>query len=295
MRPLHGRVARVAAFDCNVLLAGETGSGKDRVAHALHRLSRRRDKPLVTVNCAALPEQLVESELFGFERGAFTGAAAAHPGKFTLAEGGTLFLDEIGDMPRAAQAKILRVVEGHEYFRLGGSRPVACDVRLIAATHQDLGKLCERGEFRLDLYFRLNVARIDLPPLREHPEDIVPLAERFLAECCAGAGRECASLDAPARKALGAYAWPGNVRELRNVIETALIEARGSQVGVDDLPAHIGRWTEGPAKPDERTRLESVLRDTHWNKSMAARELHWSRMKLYRKLREYRLDLDGRA
>jgi DNA-binding NtrC family response regulator len=290
MRLLHQRIARVAAFDSNVLLVGETGSGKERVARALHGLSRRRDKPLVTINCAALPEHLVESEMFGYERGAFTGAHSACPGKFALAEGGTLFLDEIGDMPRAAQAKILRVIEGHEYFRLGGARPIHSDVRLIAATHQDLEALCARGDFRADLYFRLNVARIDLPALRERPGDIIPLAEQFLRECCELVRRSRITLSPAVRMALRAYQWPGNVRELHNAVETAFIDAEGRSIELRDLPGKIVRWAEGAAQPaQERLRLESALRRTRWNKSEAARELNWSRMKLYRKLREYSL------
>ncbi len=290
MKHLRRRIARIAAFDSNVLLVGETGSGKERVARAVHRLSRRSGKPLVIINCAALPEHLVESELFGYERGAFTGAHAACPGKFALAEGGTLFLDEIGDMPRAAQAKILRVIEGHEYFRLGGSRAIPTDVRLIAATHQDLEALSARGEFRLDLYFRLNVARIDVPALREHPGDILSLAEQFVRECCQAAHRPLIALSPAVGCALRAYQWPGNVRELRNAVETAIIDATGTAIEPRDLPGRIVRWIESAAKPlDERLQLESALRRTRWNKSEAARELHWSRMKLYRKLREYSL------
>ncbi|HYL17324.1 MAG TPA: sigma-54 dependent transcriptional regulator [Burkholderiales bacterium] len=290
---LRRRIARVAAFDSNVLLLGETGSGKECAARAVHRLSRRRNKPLISINCAALPEHLIESELFGYERGAFTGAQTAYVGKFGLADGGTLFLDEIGDLPLAAQAKILRAIEGHEYFRLGGSRAIRCDVRLIAATHRDLDAMCARGEFRLDLYFRLNVARIDVPALRERRSDILSLAEQFVSEACESMRGSCLGFSPEARAALQAYGWPGNVRELRNAVETALICAEGEVIELRDLPAHILRWMERSATPgDERTLLVSTLRNTRWNKSEAARELRWSRMKLYRKLGQYRLQPD---
>jgi DNA-binding NtrC family response regulator len=290
---LRKRIARVAAFDSNVLLLGETGSGKECAARAVHRLSRRRNKPLISINCAALPEHLIESELFGYERGAFTGAQTAYAGKFGLADGGTLFLDEIGDLPLTAQAKILRAIEGHEYFRLGGSRAIRCDVRLIAATHRDLDAMCARGEFRLDLYFRLNVARIDVPPLRERSSDILSLAEQFVAEACESMRGSCVGFSPEARAALQAYGWPGNVRELRNAVETALICAEGEVIELRDLPAQMLRSMQRSALPaDERTLLMSALRRTRWNKSEAARELRWSRMKLYRKLEQYQLQAD---
>jgi DNA-binding NtrC family response regulator len=290
MRHLRRQVARIAAHDANVLIVGESGSGKERVARALHRLSRRSSKPMIVLNCAALPDSLVESDLFGYERGAFTSAHAAYPGKFSLANGGVLFLDEIGDMPCAMQAKILRIIEGHEYYRIGATQPVRSDVRLIAATHRDLEALCETGQFRHDLYFRLNVARIDVPPLRERVPDIVPLAQQALRELCGGTRRASLTLGAEVRDVLRAYAWPGNVRELRNAVESAMIHADADVVEPHDLPAHIVRWLERTAaSPDERTRLESALHHTNWNKSEAARSLKWSRMKLYRKLREYRI------
>jgi DNA-binding NtrC family response regulator len=287
--PLRRRIARIASFEANVLVVGETGSGKEEVARTIHALSARRHKPLVVVNCAALPEHLVESELFGYERGAFTGAQGAYAGKLGLAQGGTLFLDEIGDMPRAAQAKVLRVIEGGEYFRLGGSRAIASDVRLIAATHQDLEGMCARGDFRADLFFRLNVARIEVPPLRLRADAILPLAERFVRDACRAVGRAPMPLAQPVREALARYAWPGNVRQLRNAMETAVIEADGERIELADLPAAIVRWLESDPPSDERAQLVSVLRRVRWNKSLAARELHWSRMKLYRKLQLYRL------
>lgn len=296
MEKLRTRIAKIAAFDSNVLLVGETGSGKECVAQAIHTFSKRSHKPMVSLNCAALPEHLIESELFGYEKGAFTGAQSSHPGKFGLAEGGTLFLDEIGEMPKAAQAKILRVIESREYYRLGGSKPLQSNVRLIAATHRDLESLCARDEFRLDLYFRLNVARLDLPPLRQRINDILPLADHFVRESCKGMGRKLMAISAEARTALSGYEWPGNVRELRNAIEIAIINSETDSIQLDDLPAHLLRWAEQQApQADERSLLVTTLQEVQWNKSEAARALNWSRMKLYRKLHQYGLALDASA
>lgn len=290
MHKLRNRIARIAAFDSNVLLMGETGTGKERVAQAIHARSQRRDKPMVSLNCAALPEHLIESELFGYERGAFTGAHASHPGKFGMAEGGTLFLDEIGEMPRAAQAKILRVIESREFYRLGGARPQQADVRLIAATHCDLEAMCASNDFRLDLFFRLNVARLDLPALRDRADDIVPLAEHFLREGCRTMKQKPLRLTAEVQDALRAYAWPGNVRELRNAMEIALINSETACIELEDLPPHLMRWAASAiVRVDERAMLVSTLKQVNWNKSEAARVLNWSRMKLYRKLHHYEL------
>lgn len=287
MRALRERVARVAQFDCNVLLVGETGSGKECVAHALHAQSPRARGPLVSLNCASLPEHLVESELFGHERGAFTGAHHAQPGKFELAAGGTLFLDEIGELPPGAQAKLLRVIESRDFYRVGGLRPLRADVHLIAATHRDLDAMCAQGTFRQDLQYRLDVARIDLPALRERAGDIVPLAEHFLHQLCAAMRRDLVALAPATRVALRAYPWPGNVRELRNALESALIDSSGGDLDVAHLPARIRShiWANSPP-PDEMSLIVSALERTQWNKSAAARELGWSRMTLYRKLRE---------
>lgn len=296
MKKLRNRISRIAAFDSNVLLVGETGTGKECVAQAIHAHSARRDKPMVSLNCAALPEHLIESELFGYERGAFTGANNSHPGKFGLAEGGTLFLDEIGEMPRSAQAKILRVIESHEYYRLGGVKPLKTNVRLIAATHRDLEELSARDEFRQDLYFRLNVARFDLPALRDRVRDIVPIAEYFMRENCKSMKRKTLPISEEVRAVLCAYQWPGNVRELRNVIEIALINSESEQLILEDLPQHFGRLAVTiPPPPDERSLLLTALQNVQWNKSEAARVLNWSRMKLYRKLHQYGLALDDAA
>jgi DNA-binding NtrC family response regulator len=294
MRQLRQRVQRIAAYDSTVLLSGETGTGKECVANAIHAASPRRGQPMISINCAALPDLLVESELFGYERGAFTGAHSSQAGKFAAAEGGTLFLDEIGDMPLCAQAKILRVIENQEYFRLGSTRAQHSNVRLIAATHQPLDELCRQGRFRLDLYYRLNVAPIELPSLRERAEDIGLLAEQFLRESCQRIGRPL-KLGAEASQALLDYHWPGNVRELRNAIELAAINCERQQIGLSDLPPQLMRWASSrPQAQDELSQLSSLLIDTQWNKSEVARTLNWSRMKLYRKLKFYGLDTPKR-
>ena len=292
---LRERIDRVAAHDCNVLLVGETGTGKERVAQAIHQSGKRRTRPMISINCAALPEALIESELFGHERGAFTGAHNSSVGKFALAEGGVLFLDEIGDMPLAAQAKILRVLESREYFRVGGTHSIKSDVRLIAATHHDLQQSCNDGTFRPDLYFRLNVARIDLPPLRDRCGDILNLAEFFLTDYGRNHEHKRVALQVGVRSILQTYPWPGNVRELRNAMESALINSDNGLIGHEDLPGHILHWAASTAPVlHEKDQLVSTLQRNLWNKSKTARELQWSRMKLYRKLQQYGLgEQDG--
>src|SRR6476620_4791534 len=211
------RATQVAATETTVCLHGESGTGKEVVARHVHSLSSRRRGPFVAVNCAALPEQLLESELFGYERGAFTGAQLAKPGQIELAAGGVLFLDEVGEMSSSAQAKFLRVLQEREFQRLGGTRPLRANVRVIAATNRELRRAMERGDFREDLYYRLQVFDIRLPALRERPEDVVPFSEAFLADIGRSFGRPPAGMTREARHALLAYRWPGNVRELRNV------------------------------------------------------------------------------
>ncbi|SEP64299.1 regulatory protein, Fis family [Solimonas aquatica] len=292
IRELRRRIERVAAFDSTVLIQGETGSGKECVARAIHAGSRRAAQAMVSLNCAALPENLIEAELFGHERGAYTGAHASAAGKFELADGGTLFLDEIGEMSKAAQAKVLRVIEGQEFYRIGGTRPQRVDVRLIAATHRNLEQLCASGEFRSDLYFRLNVAPVQVPALRERSGDVPLLAEYFVAEISRLMQRPKPQLGEDARAVLCAHDWPGNVRELRNAIESALINCEGGQLRAHDLPTQLMRWRQSQVSGlDELRCLESALRRCGWNKSEAARALQWSRMKLYRKLRVYESQL----
>jgi DNA-binding NtrC family response regulator len=278
---------RVAVRASNVLITGETGTGKEVAAEFIHRNGSRASKPLIIVNCAAIPGNLIESELFGFERGAFTGAVTAQNGKFKLADGGDILLDEIGELTPHAQAKILRVIETGELQRLGATQVQRVDVRVIAATNRDLET---DPTFRKDLFFRLNVARVHLPPLRERREDILPLAEAFRA----GFDRKfgCATtFTVAARNLLVAQQWPGNIRELRNIIEASFIDPGPDANGALDLPAPFRKALKD-SSGGELQRILSTLSQTHWNKTRAASELHWSRMTLYRKMARYKL---GRA
>jgi DNA-binding NtrC family response regulator len=229
-----------------VLIHGETGTGKELIARTLHRSGPRKDKPLCSVNCGAIPAQLVESTLFGHEKGAFTGALKAQKGVFESAHGGTLFLDEIGELPLPVQAALLRVLESKTFCRVGSNAEVSVDVRLVAATHKDLEAMCSKGAFRQDLLFRLNAMTVDVPPLRDRPEDVIPLAEHFLAEANQANGTAVADFDPEALRALTGYAWPGNVRELRNVVERAVVIARETRVMIADLPERIQRTPEAP-------------------------------------------------
>jgi len=236
MREVLATAARVAAAKLPVILLGETGTGKELFARFIHEESPRGSHPMVNVNCAALPTQLVESILFGHEKGAFTGAGAQHRGVFEAADGGSVFLDEVGELPQAAQAALLRVVELGQFTRVGGTSEVAVDVRVIAATHRDLDRMCAEGAFRSDLFFRLSALTISLPPLRERVEDIESLALAFLASAEGGASR---SLSPAALGRLRSYAWPGNVRELRNAVERAAILAMSLEIQEHDLPARV--------------------------------------------------------
>ena len=281
LRRMMERVAMVAATNTNVLITGETGTGKELVASAIHESSPRRDRLLVTVNCAAISAGLLESELFGHEKGAFTGAVQRRKGRFELAHGGTLFLDEIGELPLETQVKLLRVLQEREFERVGGSETIRVDVRVIAATNRDLPDMVARGTFREDLYYRLNVFPVTLPPLRERAEDIPLLVHAFLRRFARQAGKRIDDVTPQAMWRLMAYHWPGNVRELQNVIERAVILARGPVVDVEALPelaaavaAPAGRAREHdrPSTPAgqrtiaevERGYVEQVLAETNW-------------------------------
>jgi len=286
----------VAKSNATVLITGESGTGKELVARAIHSQSHRRNKPFVAVSCAALPESLLESELFGHEKGSFTGAYAQKKGKFEFANGGTLFLDEVGEMSANIQVHLLRVLEEKEFTRVGGNESIKVDVRVISATNKDLRKAIEKQEFREDLYYRLNVVNIELPPLRERKEDIPLLAEYFLNKFTAENRKDVTKFSPEAMELVLDYDWPGNVRELENAIERAVILAKDSLIAVADLPQEnlqpIGLASTGKnLKEVEKSHLLSVLRETGGNYSEAARILGISRMTLYNKAREYGFDV----
>jgi DNA-binding NtrC family response regulator len=288
MRSLWQFLTKVSRTDSNVLITGETGTGKEMVARFLHQLSPRACQPLVYVNCAALPDALLESELFGYERGAFTGALRTYPGRFRQAAGGTLVLDEIGEMTPHAQAKLLRAIESRQISPLGGKHSLSLDARVVAATNQDPESLIHERRFRSDLYFRLNVARIHIRPLRERREDVAPLFVHFIAEFNRRRGTAVTGLSAEAAQCLAGYDWPGNVRELRNAVETIFIDPPEGMIDKCHLPRHLcadALACEIP--PSERDRLIAALAATRWNKSEAAKQLQWSRMTLYRKMTKY--------
>ncbi len=286
-------VATVSASDATVLISGESGTGKELVARAIHAGSARRYNPMVVVNCGALPEGTLESELFGHEAGAFTGARARHKGKFEAAEGGTVFLDEIGEVSSKVQVELLRVLEEKVVTRLGGNTPIPVDFRVIAATHRDLMAMVKAGTFREDLYWRLNVFTIEIPPLRERPEDIPVLAEHFLNRFTQAMNRKPLALAPATLEALKSYPWPGNVRELQNAIERAVVLGPGPFVEPKDLPLAI---TSTPQRPGpgslaeaEKAHIQAVLDAQGWNISRAARVLDVDRVTLYNKIKKYEL------
>jgi two-component system NtrC family response regulator len=297
MRALLKMIGRAVASDATVLITGETGTGKELVARALHQHSARVDKPFVALNCAAIPHELLESELFGHVRGAFTGAVAHREGVFVRAQGGTLLLDEIGDMSLLLQAKLLRVLQEREIVPVGGTHAVKVDVRVIAATLHDLASRVASGAFREDLFYRLNVVYLHVPPLRERPEDIMPLAQHFLAR----AAQPPKLLVPAAQRALLAYPWPGNVRELKNVLERASILTPGLEIDVADLdlagaagrtPAEdflAGTLSDAVARLEEAM-IRKALREAAGNRAAAARQLGIHRQLLYSKIKQYGID-----
>jgi len=306
MKEVFRIMTRVSANEGTVLVLGESGTGKELVARAIHRRSARAGGPFVAVNCSAIPATLVESEFFGTERGAFTDAKESRPGRFELAHHGTLFLDEVGDLPLEAQAKLLRVLQEKEITRLGGRRPVPIDVRVIAATNKDLSSEVGTGRFREDLYFRLDVLSLRLPPLRERGEDIGILIDHFLVELGREAGAEDLPLSGEARRLLLAYDWPGNVRELENVLRRALVVADGSAIRAVDLPSRVLGASEASAEtaPEqsslatmvartvervERSLIQSALAACRGNRSAAADQLGINRKTLFNKMKQYGL------
>jgi DNA-binding NtrC family response regulator len=276
---------QVATVDSNVLITGETGTGKELVASMIHKHSVRAENPFVVINCAAIPDTLLESELFGYEKGAFTGAYARREGALRLADSGTVFFDEIGDMSPHAQAKVLRMMENKEVCRVGGINTIPVDVRFIAATNQNLEQMMKENKFRPDLYFRLNVARICLPALRERKEDILLLLDYFRKKLNLQFGKKVRGFTPEVVEALVDYDWPGNIRELKNRLEATFISADG-MVGLKDFPEFFRRQLQEnkDLSQDERSLLLSALFNTSWNKTKAAQQLQWSRMTLYRKM-----------
>lgn len=312
MRRAFEMADRVAATDSTVLILGESGTGKDLMAQEIHARSPRAGKPCVAVNCAALPETLIESELFGYERGAFTGAAQQKKGKFELASGGTLFLDEIGDMNPVTQAKVLRALENRTIERLGGTQPIPVDVRVISATHRDLPGEIRAGKFREDLFYRLCVVTIELPPLRTHKSDLPVLAEAFLQMHGARLGRT-ARLTPEATAAIEKYDWPGNVRELKNALERSMVLCRGNEIVAEDLPREVVRGEaalhKNSASPEngfgekdfreakrkfEIAYITKQLVDHRWNVSKTAATIGLHRQSLQEKLRELGIRRPGR-
>ena len=287
-------ISLAAPGDTTVLITGPSGTGKELAAHAIHSLSPRKDSRFVAVNCAALPENLLESELFGHEKGAFTGADKRKLGRFELADGGTLFLDEIGDMPLAMQAKLLRVLEDKMVERLGSENGVAVDVRLIAATNKDLEELMNDGSFRNDLYYRLSVVIIDMPALAERGGDILILAEKFLKDFSSKLGKKISGFSSAAASALVSYNWPGNVRELQNIIERAVVLCRQDVITVRELPGLVSDTPESMENLEkiadiEKIHIKKILNRMNWNIGKSAEILGIHRNTLRTKIKEYQL------
>jgi len=295
MRGLFDVLPDIAASDATVLIQGESGTGKELVARAIHNLSSRRDRPLVVVNCGALPEQLLEAEIFGSRRGAYTGAVENRPGRLEMAEGGTLFLDEIGDLPLPLQVKLLRVLENREYQPLGARQPLKADVRFITATHRDIARMVDEGSFRRDLYFRVNVVSLCIPPLRERPEDIPLLVDAFLDRLNRQYGKKIRGLAPAVLQLLLDYDYPGNVRELLNLLEQMVILGRSGELGPEHLPRDFGSGLTGRVPvsrsrrmPDRETLLD-LLQRNHGNRRKTADELGVDRTTLWRWMKRYNL------
>ncbi len=308
IQELKATIEKIAPSEGWVLIQGENGTGKEVVAKAIHKKSLRKDAPFVAVNCAAIPSELIESELFGYEKGAFTGAETQRPGKFELADGGTLFFDEIGDMSPATQAKVLRVLQEQEFNRLGGSEPIRVDVRVIAATNKDLEQEIEKGNFRQDLYYRLNVIPIYIPPLRERKEDIPELVNHFLEVFCQKSRLRKKQIHPQVLEALMEYDWPGNVRELKNIVERMVILSSGDEITLKDLPPAIfypkkALAMEASTQMElkqakevfERQFILQRLLEHNYNITLTAQSLGLDRTSLYRKMKKLGIEPEAQA
>jgi len=291
MKEVLDKVEKIACFDCPVLITGESGVGKEVIANLIHKNSNRADKPMVTLNVASIPRELLEAELFGYEKGAFTGADKGRAGFFELADGGTLFLDEIGEMDATLQAKLLRAIETKRFYRIGGRREIESDVRIIAATNRNLKKLVEKGAFREDLYYRLNVVEINIPPLRERKEDILPLAYHFLKQFSRKYSKEVEGFTKRAESALLSYPWYGNVRELRNLIERVVLFSEGKLIDEGDISCLFADKNEAVGFKTidelEKEYIIEVLKTVNWSKKRASEILGIPLRTFYRKLKTY--------
>jgi len=311
MLDIYETIRQVAPATTAVLLTGETGTGKELIAHAIHRNSPRKENPFIKINCGAITEHLVESELFGYEKGAFTGAVVTKPGRFELAHTGTIFLDEIGDLPRDMQVKLLHVLQDQEFERVGGVRTIKIDVRVIAATNRNLLQEVKEGRFREDLYYRLNVFPIHLPPLRERPADILPLMDYFLEKCNQKLGRNVRQVDSRIMDLFTRYSWPGNVREMENILERLILIARDNQITLEDIPSEIKYALDVPApaaefasdrplkalvkdhtEEMEKQLIAKILDECGQNVTKTAQQLGFSRKGLQLKMIKYGLRKD---
>jgi transcriptional regulator with PAS, ATPase and Fis domain len=306
MREVFDLVEKVADCDSTILLNGETGTGKGLVARAIHQRSKRKDKPFISINCGAIPENLLESELFGHLRGAFTGATSSKQGKFELADGGTIFLDEIGDMSSDLQVKVLKVLEEGEFEQVGGSKTIKVDVRIIAATHRDLCEEVQKGNFREDLYYRLYVIPVQLPSLQERKSDIPYLVSHFISQSNQKNNRQVNGMSEDAMAIMMGYSWPGNVRELKNMVERMVVLQGDGNIAVDDLPAELktcqhlestsiieisdeGICLNSAVTEFEKALILQSLEKTKWVKNKAAKLLHLNRTTLVEKIKRHQL------
>ncbi len=297
MQTIYDLISQVAPTDSTVLITGESGTGKELIARAIHGNSQRCYMPYIAVSCGALPDSLLESELFGYEKGAFTGAEHTKKGRFEMADKGTLFLDEIGDISLKTQVDLLRVLQEKEFRRLGGQEEIKVDVRILAATNRDIKKAISENRFREDLFYRLNVISIHIPPLKERKDDIPLLVKAFIRRCCLEMNKEQVKIAPSAMKLLMDYNWPGNVRELENVIERALVIGRGKEIVTEDLPfSRKELGTEAlpnSLKLMEKIHIKRILEETDWNISKAARVLEIDRQTLYNKIEKYHIEKES--